>query len=568
MMGAGGALGILNVEFIQDVNFYSGGFSALYGNRLSSVMDISFREGNRVPFDGQLDLNWAGYGFVGEGALPQNKGAWLFSARRSYLDLLVKAIDVGNTIAPRYGDYQTKVVYDLNPNHKLSLIGVWSDDHNRADKQTAIENDMIAFMNQDISQQTTGLNWRALWKSGYSNTSLSYTQDTFKEDTFDTGTENLLFKNRSTNQWLTLRNVNHFRLNSKHSFEFGVDLQNNSSDFDHVYGQQDDPSGAHLPAKQVNTTISAQQLDLFVNYELRPLNRFTLNVGSRVRYFSITPAVRLAPRLSLAYQLTPITTLHAASGVYYQNLPLVLYSQNKSFEKLNVTRAVHYIAGLTHLLRKDTQFTVEVYRKNYDSFPMDPQQPQFFIIDEPFYDNLFYTVHDNLVDSGRAFSYGVEMMLQKKLAEKFYGLASASYFRSRYRGYDGLWRNRTFDSRFLASIEGGYKPNNRWEYSLHWMVSGGRPFTPFDVQASQQANAAVLDVQRVNSQRYPDFNWLNVRVDRRFNFARSSLVVYLSVYNVLNRKNVSTYFWNTVLNQPDTIYQWGALPIFGVEYEF
>ncbi len=566
---AGGALGILNVEFIQDVNFFSGGFSAAYGDRLSSVMDITLREGNHVPFDGQIDLNWAGYGFVGEGVLPQNKGSWLFSARRSYLDLLVKAIDVGNTIAPRYGDVLGKLVYDINSNHKLSLIGVCSDDHNRADKQTAIENDMVAFMNQDIIQNTTGLNWRALWNQhGYSNTSLAYTQDTFKEDAYDTGTEQLLLKNRTTNQYVNLRNINHFRVNARHALEFGVEARYIFADFDNFYGEQLDPAGNFLPAISVLRSMSTAQSALFASYVVRPLNKMTITLGGRATYFTITPDITFAPRFSLAFQLSPITTFNIASGIYYQNLPLVLYSQNPEFEKLNSTRAEHMIIGIDHMLREDTKLSVEVYRKNYDSFPMDPNQPEFFIIDEPFYDAMFYTIHENLLDTGAAYAQGVELMLQKKLAKNVYGLASFSYFRSRYQDFDGVWRDRIFDSRVLASVEGGYKPNNKWEISLHWMYSGGRPFTPFDMDASRAANAGILDVTRVNQKRYPDFNWLNIRVDRRFHFSRSNMVVYLSVYNALNRKNVSTYFWDTVQNEPNTIYQWGTLPIFGIEYEF
>ena len=83
----------------------AGGFPARFGDRLSSIMEITFREGDHDEFSGQLDLNFAGFGGVAEGPLFNHKGAWLFSARRSYLDLLVKAIDIGTSVAPRYGDH-------------------------------------------------------------------------------------------------------------------------------------------------------------------------------------------------------------------------------------------------------------------------------------------------------------------------------------------------------------------------------------------------------------------------------------------------------------------------------
>ena len=83
---------MIHVDFIKDVSFHAGGFGVQYGDRLSSVMDMTFREGNRNEFDGQLDLNFAGFGAVAEGPLPNGKGSWMFAGRRSYLDMVVKAL--------------------------------------------------------------------------------------------------------------------------------------------------------------------------------------------------------------------------------------------------------------------------------------------------------------------------------------------------------------------------------------------------------------------------------------------------------------------------------------------
>ena len=82
-----GSLSLFNVDLIRDVNFHTGGFSPIYGDRLSSVMDISFRDGNRDELDGQLDLNFSGIGLIVEG--PAGRGSWLLNARRSYLDFII-----------------------------------------------------------------------------------------------------------------------------------------------------------------------------------------------------------------------------------------------------------------------------------------------------------------------------------------------------------------------------------------------------------------------------------------------------------------------------------------------
>ncbi len=78
----------------------------------------------------------------------------------------------------------------------------------------------------------------------------------------------------------------------------------------------------------------------------------------------------------------------------------------------------------------------------------------------------------------------------------------------------------------------------------------------------------VLDASKINGERRPSYHCLNVRFDERFNFSGCDIVCYLSVWNVYNRKNVAQYFWSQVKNVQETIYQWGILPVFGIEYEF
>ncbi len=148
---------------------------------------------------------------------------------------------------------------------------------------------------------------------------------------------------------------------------------------------------------------------------------------------------------------------------------------------------------------------MEVYQKNYKNFPIDPLQPALFIIDGSFFDN-----YGALVDNGRSLSRGIEIMIQKKLAKDFYGLASATFFRSRYQGRDGVWRDRNNDNRAAFSIEGDYKPNNKWEFSSRWIYAGGVPYKPFDNEKSKMNHRAVYDENRINEVRYPEYHSMNV----------------------------------------------------------
>jgi outer membrane receptor for ferrienterochelin and colicin len=563
----GGPIGMVNVDLIDEVNFHTGGFSPTYGDKLSSILDIRFREGNRKEFDGQLDLNIAGFGGVAEGPIGEH-GSYLLSARRSYLEYVMKMFDVGTTVAPTYGDVQGKFVFDLSSNHKLSIAGLYGDDHNNPDLKAALENDMLAYGNQDIYQSAVGIVWRALWgEHAYSTTTVGYLSSKFNEDFFETNTGIHLIQNRSIEAAVSLRNINHVKFSSAHFVEFGIDIKRLMNEYDNFYGAFSNAVGDSTDAAMVSQNISANKVGGFFNYIVQPFGGLTLTIGSRADYFSINDRVTVSPRASLSYQINELTIFKMSSGVYYQNLPLLLISQNNANKSLKDPYAVHYIVGLDHLLSEDTRLNVEVYMKEYYDFPVDPADPSLFLVDEVFYRYGFFLNHGALSNSGKARSGGIEITLQKKLAEDFYGLASVTFFRTEYKGTDDIWRNRVFDNRFIVSAEGGYKPNVEWEFSARWIYAGGTPYTPFDLTQSAQLKRGVFEANNINGARYPAYHSMNVRFDKRFHFESSNLVLYLSAWNVYNQKNVAAYFWNEKENKQDTIYQWNLLPIFGVEYE-
>jgi len=562
--GSGGPIGMLNVELIKDVSFHSGGFSSIYGDKLSSVMDITFREGSRKNYQSQLELSFIGVGGVVEGPLFSDRGTMLLSVRRSYLDYVVDWFDLGTTIAPRYGNVQAKMAYNVNPRHKLTVLGVYADDHNRPDRETALENKMTHFGNQDLYQGTFGVSWRAVLSNNtFSNTSVSFTGMLFNEDWFEPSSENLSVKNRSFERTLNLRNVTQSHFSDAYFLEYGFDAKGLAFEYDNYYGETTNFSGDLIPAFTFDKSIRTFKSGIFLNNNLRVSPKLTAIAGVRTDYFDYNQSYTFSPRLALSYALSTQTTVRGAVGLYHQNLPLLLYAQQEENTKLANPEAIHYIIGYERLIGEDTKFTVELYHKQYNNFPLDSAQPALFVID-----GSYFEFYESLTDGGVAISSGIEFLVQKKLMDQLYGLASATYFRSRYKGFDGIWRDRGYDNRFAVSVEGGYKPNHFRDFSVRWIYAGGVPFTPFDLERSIEYGRAVYDAERVNEERYPDYHSLNLRFDQRVFFDKSSLTFYISVWNVYNRKNVAGYYWNFEEEKPDTLYQWSVLPVFGIEYGF
>ena len=109
--------------------------------------------------------------------------------------------------------------------------------------------------------------------------------------------------------------------------------------------------------------------------------------------------------------------------------------------------------------------------------------------------------------------------------------------------------------------------SRKWQYGFRWLVAGGRPYTPYDQAASTALKSGVFDLERINGARHPVYHSLNFRVDRRYNFKQSNLVLYLDIWNLYNRKNIAGYYWNELENRQDRSYQWSLLPVFGLEWE-
>jgi len=541
---SGGNVSMLNMDFIENVEVFTGGFNASYGNRLSSIFDITYREGNRERMNGQLNLSVIGYGAQLEGPLPGRKGAWMFSVNRSYLNIISKVLDANNP--PDYYDLQGKATYDLGERDKLSLLAVggrsWTD-YDREGREL-------------FSYATAGINWRHLWGGrGYSDTAVSSSFLDGTESEFWPWEGGLHEQYDYANTWLALRNVNHLRLAAAHQLEFGVEAQNfrfrNWDDFDYT-----------------TKRLSGTSAGAFLTYLVQVLPNVSLSAGARLDYVPLSERFHLSPRLSFSWVLTKRLTMNGAFGVYYQQMPLFLIKQDPGNAALPDPRSRHVVLGFKYLLREDIQLTLEAYDKLYTEHPMAPKTQYWFVIDDVNGDNDRFWDFGPLVGEGRAYARGVELTLQKKISKKLYGLLNLTYYRARYRDLMGFWRNRLFDNRFIVCLSGGYKPSRTWEVNVRWTLAGNKAFTPVDEDLSIRYGYPVVRVEDVMAGHLYDYQNFSFRVDKRFSFRRSNLIAFLGAMNLFDHKNERFRFWDYLGNQYMSENMWGVIPYVGLEFEF
>lgn len=558
-----GPIGIVNTDLISSIDFSAGGFSSKFGNHLSSVSDITYRDGNLERFQGDAGLNLAGFTVNVDGPISDNF-SYLVSARRSYLDLIADAINAGG--APRYADAQVKLSSKIDSRNRISFLNIYGQSNFTSDISEARDEGTADAVDNSNSQNTSGVNWQHLWNNGYSNTSVSYS---FRENDViltDAITEQTSVDFNSIEAMFAFRSVSFFRLNDRNNIEFGAEVRAEQNDYEYFYAAETIKTGQEREDFSRYDDVNGSLSSVFASYSLEITPSLSTTIGARGTYNSYNKDLNIAPRFKARYQVTRRLGINAAYGIHYQAVPRYLISQNPAISNLKSTRSDHYILSADYLLSEDTQLTIELYDKEYRNAPILPSVNS--VGDRNYILDSFEQFYDVLEDNGQAYARGVEVLLQKKLAVDFYGMISASYFRTRHKDYTGEWQDRNFDNRYLFSVIGGYRPNDLWEVSVRWSYLGGRAYTPIDPIASTDASSEVLDFSRFNESRYPAYHSLFTRVDRRFFMKRTNFVVFLEVWNAYNQQNVETDFWNIQTQQVDRATQFNLLPVGGFNFEF
>ncbi|MBM4176525.1 MAG: TonB-dependent receptor [Ignavibacteria bacterium] len=574
---SGGPIGMVKTEFIREVNFSSGGFPVKYGERLSSVMDIKLREGNREEFQADLNLSMAGFGGSLEGPLFE-KGSWIFSARKSYLDLIAKlnATSVATAI-PHYSNYQTKIVYDIDENNQLSFIGLGGMD--RVSFQEGEYNLVAYFKEYEIehsqNQFITGLNWRTLWsKNSYSLLTLSNSYNDYASDVIQAKSKKEYYFNHSFEREIHLKGEFNVKINPSFEINLGGGfkwINLNHSIFyqgDTIYtiknGIVDTSIFSPLDysfGEWISKTFAYAQITNWIYDKLKFVT------GIRYDNFSfIEKSNAFSFRGGLSYFLTPISSVNFSAGIYYQTPPYIWLSADPTSRKLENMRADHFVFGFEHYFSDDLKLSLESYQKNYSKIPTSKTVPQFIASNGGTDYGVF--MMRNLTSDGKGYARGIEFTLQKKLLNDFYGIISYGHSKVKFTPIDGVERPGSFDFRNVFTLVFGYIPNDRYEFSFKWRYAGGRPYTPFDENLSKLFKREVLDFEQMNALRYKDYHRLDIRFDRRWHFEKWNIVTYFELQNAYFKKNIYEYQWDSVENKEIEVYQWRFFPIGGLTIEF
>lgn len=560
---AGGPAGILNVSFIEEVKLSSSAFDARFNNTLSSVFEFKQKRGNSNHLQGNIRLSGTELAATLDGPLAKNgQTTFLASARRSYLQLLFKAIDL--PIRPNFWDFQYKISHQLNKKTSLTLIGVGAiDEFNFAAPKKATPEKLYVLNNNPSIQQwnyTVGFTLKHLLKNGYLNLAISRNAFNNQLDKF----ENNLGENKGA-QTLAFQSTeieNKLRYDVNQTFgdwkiSHGIDIQQVSSSTSTNQTIQtaviDQQGNVVSPAivRSFTGDISLVKFGGFIQVGKRFWNNNTgISAGIRADGNDFTATGMnvintLSPRIALSQIISNKITFNASIGEYFKMMPYTVLSYRNNNNVLAnkdvaYTKSTHYVAGFEYLPNNATRFTLETFYKQYNNVPISVKNG----ISLSNQGGDFNVLGNEAVTSnGKGRSMGFEFFAQHKLTQRFYGVLSYTYFKSEYTNANTDYTPSSWDNRHLLSVVWGYKFNRNWEMGIKLRFQGGVPYTPYDLVASRAnyltLGSGMLDYSKINNERLNNFNAGDIRIDKKWYYKKTSLDLFIDISNFYRAKSTA-----------------------------
>ncbi|MET4083511.1 hypothetical protein ABIB40_003483 [Pedobacter sp. UYP30] len=545
---SGGPIGLINVDFIKEVDFYSGAFPASRGNALSSVFEFKETDGNPDKIAASLTLGSSDFAAAINGPIGK-KTTYIASYRLSYLQGLFKLL--GLPFLPQYQDFQFKVKTKFNSHNELTILGLGALDKFELNFNTdPTEANLYNLANLPRNSQdnyTVGAVYKNYRKKGFSTVVLSRnylnTSAIKYENNNESNLRTLDYSSQETENKFRIENSS---LEGKYKISFGAGIET---------GKYHSTNLVYYPGQTFDyaSTLNLLKYGAFLQVSAPYLNdKLALSAGFRIDgsdYASQmqNPLKTFSPRLSASYNFTDKISFNFNTGIYYQLPAYTLLGYRTGTDapllnkSVNYIRATHVVAGLEYNTQKNTKFTVEGFYKKYTNYPLV----------EVFQDSVplanlgadFGVVGNSpVVGETEGRSYGVEFFAQQRLNKGFYGIFALTLYKSEFKDKNQNYVQSSWNNRFILSMTAGKILPKNWEIGAKFRFTGGTPYTPYNISySSLKVNYAIFpagipDYNRLNANTLKSFYQIDFRVDKKFPFKKFNLNLYLDIQNLTNNK--------------------------------
>ncbi|UZO79881.1 TonB-dependent receptor [Aquimarina sp. ERC-38] len=565
-----GIFSVFNGNAIQSIDTYKGGFPARYGGRLSSVLNIQMKNGNKQKFSGKFDIGLISSSILLEGPLNKGKTSFIASGRRTYADLLSIPFQPDDVLFRyHFTDFNFKVHHVFNEKDKLYWSTYFGQDKFNGRERT--DSDDIFKTKLGWGNITSTLRWNHQFSANlFLNTSLIFSNYRFFaniEDKFDDVRFTLDTKS-SIDDIGAKMDFDYFP-NPNHTVKLGW-----ASTYHTFTPRQTEIRETGVDPISVDQKIKSLESAIYVEDDWRITDRLTLNPGLRVSHFQFesTNYLNAEPRAALSYKLKHDFALKASYARMNQyihllsnttvGLPIDLWVSSTDVVKPQVSQ--QYALGVAKdFYNAGYSFSFESYYKKTDDI-IGYKEGALFIAAEGIENGDEVNWEDNIT-TGQGWAYGGEFLLRKKTG-KLTGWLGYTLSWSE-RQFDELNRGQKFfdrfDRRHDVSLVSIYKPGPKITLSGAWVFTTGINFTipdqvtsisrsnfplseSFNFPTISQGNTTNITTEKNNfrAENYHRLD-LSIQFHKKKKKGRSSTKAF-SIYNIYGRKN--PFFYTIKIN--------------------
>jgi len=562
----GGVFSAFNVDAIKEVNLIKGGFPAKWGGRIGSVIEVVNKEGDRYNLHGSAAISLLSSRAMVEGPI-KDLGSWMFSARRTYIDVVTSCMDKWGIIEDHlpyyFTDVHGKVTFDLPKADKLMLSAYYGRDNFDIEEDDPEEEEEIklAWGNWTFSANYLHL----LSNTHFGNFLLAYSQS---DDVFHS--ENSEFLNDIVRD-LTLKADLNTAI-GKHEIEYGGMIK-----FMRIKNRADilEEGGRIWKWDNSSVLLAGYGQD---EYRFTPLWR--LGTGLRWEYCGSGGYNRISPRLYIQRTIDEKSRAKFSIGRYYQFFQTVPKFEELGLslfdtwvmvdDKIKPTWANHFV------LRAETEHL------NFAPISVDLYYKQMGDILR--HKRFFTENFTKMFESGSGESFGVDFMARVN-HRNWNGWVSYSLGYAVYK-FDDFANGEPFypkhDKRHQVNIYLSRKFGRGWYLSATWVFTSGMPYTePIGKYWMPWIDEDWIDpgfgqiefyYGGYNNRRVPAYHRLDLAISHRSKHKLANIEWYFQILNVYNRKNIYAYTFEESIDEneydKDEISMFPLLPTFGLNIEF
>lgn len=526
-----GFISAFNSDAIKDVDLIKGGFPAEFGGRMSAVLNITQKDGNRDHVEGLLGLGLISSRASIQG--PLGNGSFFIGGRRTYLELILGLIPEDPDVPfPSFNfyDLNAKITQNLGEDDKLSISGFLTRD-NLGFSQTGLD------FGVRIGNRATSARWSHIFDPTI------FSVVTVSANRYDNG-----FDGNTAGRAFTVDNTI-IDYTAKIELEWFADetfsvkggYEGNIFNFSYLQSFEQSAQNNTIIRDTTGLTLWDNTHSTFTQLAWNPTDAMTLQAGMRASYWNSSERLLFDPRLAVRYQVNDDVALKAAWGIYHQYLRLASAPDFSFFDtwlpsdqSVPAGRADHYVLSMESKPFDGYDLNVDVYYKNLANINelRDADGARQVQVADIFY-------------VGNGFAYGAEFFVQKRAGRLTGWIGYAigvvnSQFDSVNRGN---WFRPKFDRLHDLKITALYRLSDQWEIGSSFMFQSGQSYTGATSTLGGRAPGWEGGVVMVNpSQRWglrlPNSHQLNLNVNYNTTLAGLPCRVFLDIYNVYSRRDI------------------------------